>query len=381
MRDRSPLHDLLVFVYCRGLKVGDGELDAEGHLIAPRSTPIKTSYPVTILPYMWRPLKSSEQPHMIHDILRLNRPERVNSLAVLRGGAHDAVSALRRALETWRRLIGPAHKFAVAAATDEAVSATLRRSLETLRSRAGPVDIPTATERANEAGFYWRADSVMPFKLDVSKKKQAKWDRLMADLPSVQGLRITSDIGHGLSREEYIRHFDEHYAGRIVLQYTSAAEHPRLPGYAARLGDLSLSAAATPEAGRALVSLMHALAAEGLVCQAYVASWDGEDEPKGTLYERAADIHVHQKAARGWGTRYLRAVADRLWLGPDFAAMLPDRRALERVAVVSQIGNALAIERRPEATLRDIEPCVEPMLPTRAESQAFWDHFRLQPSQ
>jgi len=40
-----------------------------------------------------------------------------------------------------------------------------------------------------------------------------------------------------------------------------------------------------------------------LVCQAYVASWDGEDEPKGTLYERAADIHVHQKAARGWGTR------------------------------------------------------------------------------
>jgi hypothetical protein len=40
-------------------------------------------------------------------------------------------------------------------------------------------------------------------------------------------------------------------------------------------------------------------------------TWDGDDEPARTVYERAADIHVHQKAARGWGTRYLRAVADR----------------------------------------------------------------------
>jgi hypothetical protein len=178
-------------------------------------------------------------------------------------------------------------------------------------------------------------------------------------------LRITSDIGHGLPRGEYARH----YAERIVLQYTSPAEHPRLPEYAARLGHLSLSAAATAAAELALVSLMQALAAEGLVCQAYVAPWDGDDEPNRTLYERAADIHVHQKAARGWGTRYLRAVADRLWLGPEFAAMLPDRAALERVAVVSQIGNALAIERRPEATLRDIELCLEPMLASKAESQ------------
>jgi hypothetical protein len=62
---------------------------------------------------------------------------------------------------------------------------------------------PTATERANEAGFYRPADSVMPFKLDLSRKRQTKWDHVMADLPSVQGLRITSDIGHGLPRGEY----------------------------------------------------------------------------------------------------------------------------------------------------------------------------------
>jgi hypothetical protein len=57
--------------------------------------------------------------------------------------------------------------------------------------------------------------------------------------------------------------------------------------------------------------------------------------------------------------------------------MLPDRAALERVAIVSQIGNTLAIERRPEATLRDIELCLEPMLASQADSQAFWGRFKL----
>jgi hypothetical protein len=37
---------------------------------------------------------------------------------------------------------------------------------------------------------------------------------------------------------------------------------------------------------------------------------------------------------------------------------------------------ALAVERRPEATLRDLELCLEPMLATQADSQAFWDRFR-----
>ena len=342
MRGRGSLQDLLVFVYCRALKVGDGELEAEAHLVAPRSAPIRTSYPVTVLPDMWRPLKGREQPNMVHAIRMLNQPARINGLAVLQGGTEGAVSALRRTLETWRSLIDPARKFTVAA----------------------------ATELAHEAAFFWPADLAKAFYLDLSKKRQTKWDRLMADLPSVQGLRISSDFRHS-SHEQYV----QSYAQRIVLHYTSAALHPRLPEYAARLGHISLSLPASPAAERALVSLMQALAAEGLVCQAYVAAWDGDDEPKMTLYERAADIHARQLVARGWGTRHLRAVADRLWLGPEFAAMLPDRTALERVAVVSQIGKALAIERRHEATLRDLEQCLEPMLASQAESQAFGNRF------
>jgi hypothetical protein len=73
--------------------------------------------------------------------------------------------------------------------------------------------------------------------------------------------------------------------------------------------------------------------------------------------------------------RYLRAVADRLWFGPEFATNLPDRAALERVAIVNQIGNTLMVVRRPECTLRDLELCLEPTLASQAESRAFRERF------
>jgi hypothetical protein len=345
MRARGSLQDLMVFVSARGVKVGDGELEAEAHLVAPESAPVQTSYPVTVLPAMWRPLKGSDQPHMIHYVRAMNDPARINGLAVLRGGPDEAVSALRRTLETWQSLADPGGVFTVAAATE-------------------PVE---------EYAFFWPADLAESFKLDLSKKRQAKWDRLMADLPSVQGLRIQSDFGIGRSGPP--TDYRQRYAARVVLHYTSPAGHPRLPEYAARLGHVSLSLPANPAGQTALVSLMQALASERLIGQAYVAAWDHDDEPKNTLYERAGDVFVHQGAAQGWGTRYLRAVADRMWLGPEFAAMLPDRAALERVAVVNPVGDTLAIERRPEATLRDLELCLEPMLASKAESQAFWDRF------
>jgi hypothetical protein len=245
--------------------------------------------------------------------------------------------------------------------------------------QAGVFTVRAATEPVAEGAFHRPADLAKNFELDLSKARQAEWDQLMADLPSVEGLSIGN--GYVSGRPSSPGEYRQRYAARIGLHYTSPAPHPRLPEWAARLGHISLSFPANRAEEMALISLMQSLASERMICQAYVALWDHEDEPKNTLYESAADIFVHQRAARGWGTRYLRAVADRMWLGPEFAAMLPDRGALERVAVVSQIGNALAMERRPEATLRDIELCVEPMLATRADSQAFWDHFRLQPSQ
>jgi hypothetical protein len=345
-RGGDSLHDLRAFVWCRGLKIGEGELVAEAHLVAPQSAPVQTSYPVAVLPEVWRPLKGSDQPNSIHDVLNLHRGTRINGLAVLRGGADEAVTALRHTLETWRSLIDGHRKFIVAA----------------------------ATERVPDAAFLRPTDLSMPFKLDLSKKRQARWDRLLADLPSIQALRIENDLT-GPPASDY----QQRYAARIVLHYMSAAPHPTLPEYAARLGHVSLMLPVSQTGKIALVSLMQTLASEGLVGQAYAGTWNYEDEPSNVLYERAANVLGHQRTAQGWGTRYLRAVADHLWLGPAFAARLPDRAALDRVAVVSQIGDTLMIERRPDATLRDLELCLEPMLASQAESQAFWDRFAPRP--
>jgi len=41
------------------------------------------------------------------------------------------------------------------------------------------------------------------------------------------------------------------------------------------------------------------------------------------------------------------------------------------VAVVRSVGDTVAIERRPDATLRDIEKCLAPLLPTPDDSIAF----------
>jgi hypothetical protein len=341
-RGGDSLHELRVFVWCRGLEIGEGELVAEAHLVAPQSAPVQTSYPVAVLPEVWRPLKGSDQPNSIHDVLNLHRGTRINGLAVLRGGADEAVIALRHTLETWRSLVDARGKFIVAA----------------------------ATERVPEAAFLRPTDLSMPFKVDLSKKRQAKWDRLLAELPLIQALQIGSDFT-GPPTSDY----QQRYAARVVLHYMSAAPHPSLPEYAARLGHVSLTLQASQAGEIALVSLMRALASEGLVGQAYIGTWNYEDEPGNTLYERASNVYVHQRTAQGWGTRYLRAVADHMWLGPEFAARLPDHAALGRVAIVNTIGDTLAIERRPGATLRDLELCLEPMLASQVESQAFWDRF------
>jgi hypothetical protein len=348
VRARGSLHDLRVDVYCRGRKPGEGDVEAEAHLVAPRSETARVAYPVTVLPDMWRPLKGSDQPDVIPYVLALNCPTRINALAVLRGGGDEAVSALRRTLESWRSLVDPDGSFTVAAETE-------------------PVQTPDVDQTAE-----W----VEMSGLDLSETRQNEWDRVLANLPSLESLLIRSELrlNGDLTTDDLERHLERHH---VHLRYLAPAQHPDMPEYAARLGHLALSARASDAARSALVELMQALAGAGLIGQAYVAVWQYVDDPEGsTLYEQAAGIIAHEPAAHGWGTRYLRAVADRLWLGPALAARIPDRGALERVAVVTTVGDTLAIERRPEANLRDIELCLEPMLPTDADSAAFWNLFK-----
>jgi hypothetical protein len=271
-RRLASLHDLSVFVYARGIKVGEGELTAEAHLVEPKSASIETSYPVIILPAMWRPLKGSDQPHMIHYVRALNQPARVNCLAVLRAGRDESVAALRRSLEVWRSLV----------------------------VQDGVFTVRAATEPVAEGAAHRPADLGKNFELDLSKARQAEWDRLMADLPSVEGLSISNGYSGGRSSSpDEIR---QRHAARIGFHYTSAAPHPRLPEWAARLGHVSLSFPAKRAAELALGSLMQSLASEGMIGQAYIALWDHEDEPKNTLYESAADSINGQRVAGGHAT-------------------------------------------------------------------------------
>ena len=337
-RVTRSLHDIRVFVNVRALKAGHGEVSAEALLLEPRSAPAQSSYPVTVLPETWRPLKGSDQPRAIWAVRELSRPARINGFAVLSGGPDRCVAALQQAIDAWLSWVDPRRTYGVS---------------------------PTG-EQNDEAFFYSAYGASKSFTLDLGKSRQAKWNRLLADLPSVAAL----DIG-SRSRGTSSQALDEFYATRVSLHYLAPRQHPRLPQFAARLGHLTVSFPASPALQAALVALIEALAGGGHVTQAYVADYDGEDSPQGTLYERAADLRGHHAVAHGWGTRYLRAVADRLWLGPDLAALVEDRAALERVAFVRPVGDTLAIERRPDATLRDIELCLAPLLPTPADSLAF----------
>ena len=342
MRVNTSLPDIRVFVYVRALKVGDGEVSVEALLLEPRSAPARSSYLVTVLPEMWRPLKGSDQPRQVWFIQALNKPARINGFAVLSGGSDKCVIALRKAIDAWLSWVDPR-----------------------LTYRVSPL-----TEQSNEAFFYFPYGASKAFILDLGKLRQAKWNRLLADLPSV----ATLDIG-SQRRDTSPQAMDEFSATRASLSYLAPRQHPRLPEFAARLGHLTVSLPASPTSQAAIVTLFEALADGGHVTQAYVAKYDGEDTPQGTLYEMAADLCTHHAVARGWGTRYLRAVADRLWLGRDLAALVQDRVALERVAVVRSVGDTFAIERRPDATLRDIERYLAPLLPTPGDSTAFSEHI------
>jgi len=338
IRATTSLHVIRVFVPVRALKVGHGEVSAEALLLEPRSAPAWLSYSVTVLPDMWRPLKGSDQPRMVWSIRALNKPARINGFAVLSGGPDQCVAALRKAIDAWLSLVDPRRTYSV---------------------------FPK-TEQSDELFFYSPGGASNPFILDLGKSRQANWNRFLADLPSVAALDIGSQ-----PRDSSPQATVELSATRASLGYLAPRQHPRLPEFAARLGHLTVSFPASAASHAAIVTLIEALAGGGHVTQAYVADYDGEDAPEGTLYERAADLRGHPAVAHGWGTRYLRAVADRLWLGPDLAALVQDRVALERVAIVRPVGDTLAIERRPDATLRDIEQCLARLLPTPDDSITF----------
>jgi hypothetical protein len=86
-----------------------------------------------------------------------------------------------------------------------------------------------------------------------------------------------------------------------------------------------------------------------------------------TPYEQACGIDGGVTATRAWGSRFLRAVTDRLWLGPDLLARVGGSAALEPVADIRPVGDAVALALRRPATLADLERVLAPVLPRRSD--------------
>jgi hypothetical protein len=103
------------------------------------------------------------------------------------------------------------------------------------------------------------------------------------------------------------------------------------------------------------------MAAGGL--QAFLARWnwlpgfDTLDRYNATPYEMACGaVNGRDDMGRGWGTRYLRAVAPDLWLGPALLALLPS-------------GTAARVHVDADSGLSEVESVLEPVLPGQADFQ------------
>jgi hypothetical protein len=101
--------------------------------------------------------------------------------------------------------------------------------------------------------------------------------------------------------------------------------------------------------------------------QAFIARWNWSTFYQGgaqlTLYEHACGVHGQCTTGRAWCSRWLRAATERIWLGPELLARLPDRDALESICELTSIGDGMRVVLRPTATLDDLEHTLAAILP------------------
>ncbi|HEX8617133.1 MAG TPA: hypothetical protein VF911_06080, partial [Thermoanaerobaculia bacterium] len=104
----------------------------------------------------------------------------------------------------------------------------------------------------------------------------------------------------------------------------------------------------------ALVEIIESLPG---VEQAYVARWATSGVHL-TPYELACGVQQPPTD----GTRTLRGVSERMWLGPALLKRI-DVKALEQVATLTKSGSSTRVEKLADATLDDLERALMPILP------------------
>jgi hypothetical protein len=156
--------------------------------------------------------------------------------------------------------------------------------------------------------------------------------------------------------------------GAAVHLYNWVINHP---GCLARLGTSIGEMTARLDALAAAAAPLQAWHGQA----AWIPVFDRAESYESTVYEEMSALNffrgIHHGLAFGlkdrrlttqWCRNILRMVAPHLWLCPDLMAPL-DRTALERVAMVSEIGGSTKLEKRPDCAMDDFELALLPILP------------------
>jgi hypothetical protein len=196
-----------------------------------------------------------------------------------------------------------------------------------------------------------------------------RWEALRAELPRCMSLAGT------LERDVLVPDPLAIFGSGFLW---SARPEPGIPpraacGHVALWLDLEdLDDGRQASAAAVLEGVVDDLVRDARGLQAFVARWAWAPmmTAGATPYEQACGIDGQVTTTRTWGSRFLRAVTERLWLGPALLARIGGPAALAPVADVRPVGDAVALALRPPATLADLERVLAPLLPGRSDWEA-----------
>ncbi len=123
-----------------------------------------------------------------------------------------------------------------------------------------------------------------------------------------------------------------------------------------------------------LAAIVDDVMARGSGLQAFIARWNWSTLYQGgaqsTPYEYTCGVHGQCTTGRAWCSRWLRAATERIWLGPELLARLPERDVLQSICELTSIRDGMRAVLRPTATLDDLELSLAAILPGLSD----WEH-------
>ncbi|MFD3162396.1 hypothetical protein [Herpetosiphon sp. NSE202] len=115
--------------------------------------------------------------------------------------------------------------------------------------------------------------------------------------------------------------------------------------------------------------------------QAYLAKWDTiPDGLDSTAYELIGDVDGQITMSQSWCSQFLRAVTERMWLGPALLSRIENPEALAEHGIIQQLSNGIRIDVESIPQLHALETMLTPLIPTKEDwdraHDALYDYLR-----